>query len=123
MKTENLLENCAGCYRFQLSEYPAQLTIKAGLAAGVNYIVKATDKFGNRFSTDPIAGATDGSLLITIPQSFPQQWFGRNAGSFLLGVSKTANPWVPEQMTFGGKPYTCILIDFVADATGINLIE
>ena len=122
MINNNLLESCAGCYASQLSEYPASLTINAGLAAGVNYIVKATDKFGNRFSTAPIAALTNGSLVITIPQSFPQQWFNRNAGSFLFQVSETADPWVPVSLTLGGSKYTCILVDFIADPSGLNII-
>ena len=122
MINDNLLESCAGCYASQLSEYPSSLTIKAGLVPGVNYIIKATDKFGNRFSTAPVAALADGSLVITIPQSFPQQWFSHNAGSFLFQLSETADPWVPVSLTLGSSKYTCMLVDFVADPSGLNII-
>ena len=47
----DLLENCDPCYRACLSELPASISINGRLAANTNYILKVTDKFGNRYST------------------------------------------------------------------------
>lgn len=121
---QNLLESCSECYQFTLSELPAaQIIIKAGLTRGTNYILKVTDKFGNRYSAAAQAAGGDGSLTVNLGVSFPPQFFNRNAGSFTFEISQTAIPWTPVNLTFNGTAYTCIIVDFVNDGSAINVIQ
>jgi hypothetical protein len=119
----DLLQNCGICYSAQLSQLPQSIVINGGLAASTSYIVKVTDKFGNRYSTP--ATETDGSGVLTfnIPISFPTGWFSSTAGSFEIEVSQTAQPWQAETLTFDNVLYTCIEVCFVNDNGGVNTIE
>lgn len=120
----DLLENCVAAYPYCLSELPSLLTVKAGFTPGTGYLLKVTDKFGNRFSAGPVEAAGDGSITINpIPNSFPAAWFNREAGKFLFEFSETAQPWQPVQLSFGGNIYTAIVVEFVNDNSGINIIE
>lgn len=119
----DLLENCDDCYQFNISEFPSSLIIKAGLEISTWYILKVIDKFGNRFSSVPTVSSGAGVLTIAIGNSFPAQMFNRNAGSFRLELSKTAQPWTPVTVTFATVPYECILVECVNDASNINTIQ
>ena len=118
-----LLENCDTCYLATLSELPASLIINGALQPSTNYILKVTDKFGNKFSAPATGTDGSGNLTVAIPVNFPINWLNHNAGKFLLEVSKTAQPWQPETLTFGANTYTCIIAQFVTDPSGINTIQ
>ena len=119
----DLLQNCDTCYRACLSQLPASITINGGLTASTSYVLKVTDKFGNKYSTP--AAATDGSgnFTVAVPDTFPAQWFNRQAGVFKFELSLTAQPWAPATLTFGANTCTCILVEFVNDASNINTIQ
>jgi hypothetical protein len=120
----DLLENCDECYQFTLSELPAtSIIIKGGLTPTTNYILKVTDKFGNKYSSTTQSTDGSGNLTVTLGASFPPQFFNRNAGTFRFEVSKTAMPWAPETVTFNSIGYTCVLVDFVNDDSAVNVIE
>jgi hypothetical protein len=119
----DLLENCSECYAVQLSEFPASVIIKGGLAANTNYILKVFDKFGNAYSAPASETDGTGNLTVTVPGSFPVGWFNRNAGSFKLEVSLLAQPWQPVEFTFNSVAYPCIDVEFVNDQSGVNTIE
>jgi hypothetical protein len=119
----DLSENCDVCYRACLSQLPASIVINGGLTATTNYILKVTDKFGNKYSTPPTATDGSGNLTVAVPGTFPAQWFNRDAGVFKFEASLTAQPWAPATLTFGANTYTCILVEFVNDASNINTIQ
>lgn len=119
----DLLQNCEECYVFKLSEYIDTVVIKAGLSADTNYILKVTDQFGNKFSTGAITSAGDGSLTIPVPDSFPKAWFNRNNGRKKFELSLTAQPWAPVNLTFNTVIYTCIVVEFISDDAGVNIIQ
>jgi hypothetical protein len=119
----DLLQNCSVCYAAQLSQFPQSISIKGALAPNTAYIVKVTDKFGNRFSTAPTDTDSSGVLTFNIPVSFPTGWFSSTAGNFEIEVSQTAQPWTPATLTFDSQAYTCIEVCFVNDNSGVNTIE
>ena len=119
----DLLENCDECYTACLSELPASIIINGNLQASTNYILKVTDKFGNRYSAPATATDGSGNLTVAIPVNFPLNWFNHNAGKFKFEISKTAQPWAPATLTFGANTYTCIIVQFVHDPSLINTIQ
>ena len=119
----DLLQNCDTCYTACLTQLPATITIKGALQASTNYILKVTDKFGNKYSAPATGTDGSGNLTVSIPVNFPLNWFNRSAGKFIFEVSKTAQPWAPEALTFNAQTYTCVVVEFTSDSLNINTIQ
>lgn len=115
----DLLENCDECYQAQLNEFPANILFKANLSANTNYFLKVVDKFNNAFVSVQTMSDGSGNITIVIPNTWPPQWFNRNAGKFNFSFSKVAQPWAQEQMLLGTpqNTYNCIEIEFAKDAS------
>jgi hypothetical protein len=119
----DLLENCNECYQACLTQLPASIIIKGQLSATTNYILKVTDKFGNKYSAPATATDGSGNLTVAVPVNFPLNWFNRSAGEFKFEVSLTAQPWAPAALTFNANTYTCILVQFTNDDSNVNTIQ
>ncbi len=106
------MQNCETCYQFKLPSCNGKLYIKTGIASFEDYFWKITDKFGTTYSGENIAayGGADDLAIDIEAAPFPKGMFQPFSGAYTVEIIDVYDQI--QTMTFGGKQYNCISLEF-----------
>lgn len=113
---------CDTCFQANLSATPDNVIVNGGLNASTDYLIRITDKFGNRY-TQQVTTDADGNFTLPVNETYPPGFFTAYSGIFEIQASLTTGTFGPKNFTFSTVTYDCIQVEFSNDNQEVNTIQ